>query len=72
MERVEPILDHKKALTILLDILVDPEFGVISSMDEIDAVGHRVVHGAEKFADCIDYTGCYGCIGRMCQDCTAS
>lgn len=53
LERVEPILDHKKALTILLDILVDPEFGVISSMDEIDAVGHRVVHGAEKFADSV-------------------
>lgn len=53
LERVEPILDHKQALKILLDILVDAEFGVISSMDEIDAVGHRVVHGAEKFADSV-------------------
>ena len=53
LERVEPILDHKQALKILLDILVDAEFGVISSMDEIDAVGHRVAHGAEKFADSV-------------------
>lgn len=53
LERVEPILNHKQALKILLDILVDAEFGVISSMDEIDAVGHRVVHGAEKFADSV-------------------
>ena len=53
LERVEPILNHKEALRILLDILVDPEFGVIKSMDEIDAVGHRVVHGGEKFADSV-------------------
>ena len=53
LERVEPILNHKEALRILLDILVDPEFGVIESMDEIDAVGHRVVHGGEKFADSV-------------------
>ena len=53
LERVEPILDHKQALKILLDILIDAEFGVISSMDEIDAVGHRVVQGAEKFADSV-------------------
>ena len=38
---------------ILLDILVDAEYGVIKSMDEIDAVGHRVVHGGEKFADSV-------------------
>ena len=53
LERIEPVADHKVALQVLLDILVDPEHGVISSMDEIDAVGHRVVHGAEKFADSV-------------------
>ena len=37
----------------MLDILVDAEFGVISSMDEIDAVGHRVVHGGERFTDSV-------------------
>lgn len=44
------IEDHSKAVKMLLDILTDKEYGVISSMDEIDAVGHRVVHGGEKFA----------------------
>lgn len=53
VERVESILNHKEALTILLNILVDDQYGVIKSMDEIDAVGHRVVHGAEKFADSV-------------------
>ena len=53
LERIEPVADHKVALQVLLDILVDPEHGVIGSMDEIDAVGHRVVHGAEKFADSV-------------------
>lgn len=52
-EKVEPIHDHKEALKILLDILIDKEYGVISSMEEIDAVGHRVVHGGEKFADSV-------------------
>jgi len=53
LERVAPVLNHKEALKILLDILVDAEYGVIKSMEEIDAVGHRVVHGAEKFADSV-------------------
>lgn len=49
LEKVQPILNHGVALQILLDILVDDEYGVIDSMDEIDAVGHRVVNGAEVF-----------------------
>lgn len=43
-------VDHKGAVKAVLDILTDPELGCISSYDEIDAVGHRVVHGAEKFS----------------------
>ncbi len=42
--------DHKLAIQAVLQALVAPEHPVISSMDEIDAVGHRVVHGGEKFA----------------------
>ena len=53
LERVESVADHKVALKMLLDILTDPEFGVLESMDQIDAVGHRVVHGAEKFSDSV-------------------
>lgn len=57
LERVIPVGDHGVALQILLDILVDQEHGVLESMDQIDAVGHRVVHGAEKFADSVLITG---------------
>ena len=41
---------HAEAIQAVLDALTSPEHGVIKSMDEIDAVGHRVVHGGEKFA----------------------
>lgn len=44
------LVDHKGAVKAVLDILTDPEFGCIKSYSEIDAVGHRVVHGAEKFS----------------------
>ena len=42
--------DHAAALKIVLDTLVDGEHGVIGSVKEIDAVGHRVLHGGEKFS----------------------
>ncbi|MBR5390068.1 MAG: acetate kinase [Clostridia bacterium] len=41
---------HNEAIKTVLDALVDPKNGVIGSMKEIDAVGHRVVHGGERFA----------------------
>lgn len=41
---------HEDAMRILLTILQDKEHGVISSLDEISAVGHRVVHGGERFS----------------------
>nr|WP_326127080.1 acetate kinase [uncultured Oscillibacter sp.] len=41
---------HSEAIQAVLDALVDGKNGVIGSMKEIDAVGHRVVHGGEKFA----------------------
>ena len=41
---------HAEAIKTVLNTLIDPENGVIASMSEIDAVGHRVVHGGEKFA----------------------
>jgi acetate kinase len=45
--------DHKAALKLIMDILVDKEYGVISDMSEISAVGHRVVHGGEKFSGAV-------------------
>lgn len=41
--------NHKVALHAAIDTLLDPEYGVIKSLSEINAVGHRVVHGGEKF-----------------------
>ncbi|MDE6381679.1 MAG: acetate kinase, partial [Muribaculaceae bacterium] len=41
--------DHKEAIRQVFKVLTDPEKGVIGSLDEIDAVGHRVVHGMEYF-----------------------
>jgi acetate kinase len=41
--------DHKTALQLIVNTLTDPKMGVIKSLSEISAVGHRVVHGGEKF-----------------------
>lgn len=46
----QPMKDHKDAIKLVLDALLDKENGVIGSMDEISAVGHRVVHGGEKYS----------------------
>ncbi|NSW84028.1 MAG: acetate kinase [Syntrophothermus sp.] len=42
--------DHTEGMKLVLEVLVHPEYGVIKNMDEIGAVGHRVVHGGEAFA----------------------
>ena len=49
-EIVKDIANHKEALRMVMDLLDDKEIGVISSMNDIEAVGHRVVHGGENFA----------------------
>ncbi|MDP0488954.1 MAG: acetate kinase [Fusobacterium sp. JB021] len=41
---------HKEALTLVINTLTDKEIGVIASVEEVDAIGHRVVHGGEEFA----------------------
>jgi acetate kinase len=48
--RESDIVDHTEAIRIVLDLLTGPETGVLKSLDEISAVGHRVVHGGEKNA----------------------
>ncbi len=45
------IPDHSTGIKLVVDTLLDDKFGVLNSMDEITAVGHRVVHGGEKFAN---------------------
>jgi acetate kinase len=47
------IPDHVDGIKKVLAALVDPNYGVIKSMDEIDAVGHRVVHGGEVFSESV-------------------
>lgn len=44
---------HKQAIQMVLDALMNEKTGVIKSLDEVDAVGHRVVHGGEKFASSV-------------------
>ena len=48
--------NHTQAVQYVIEKLTDKEVGVISSLDEIDAVGHRVVHGGEKFASSVVIT----------------
>lgn len=49
----KPMKDHEEALKLILEVLLDPEIGVIKDLSEISAVGHRVVHGAERFASSV-------------------
>ena len=44
-----PIPDHTVGMQLVMDALLDKEHGVLNSLDEIDAVGHRIVHGGESF-----------------------
>ena len=48
-----PMADHTDAVRYVIDKLTDANVGVIKSLDEIDAVGHRIVHGGEKFASSV-------------------
>ena len=50
---VEPILEHTAAIKAVLDALTNAEHGVIEDVKEIDAVGHRVVHGGELFTESV-------------------
>ena len=48
-----PMKDHKEAIAQVIDAIQNEEYGVVKSMDEIGAVGHRVVHAGEKFASSV-------------------
>ena len=50
------ILDHQSGIEYLLGLLVNPEYGSLKSLNEIDAVGHRVVHAGEKFGGSVKIT----------------
>ncbi|MGN0402672.1 MAG: acetate kinase [Acetatifactor sp.] len=50
---VTPMPDHTEAIRLVLEALTNPVTGVVKTLDEIGAVGHRVVHGGEKFAQSV-------------------
>ena len=50
VEKDIDIANHKQGIEHVIEMLLDPEVGVLEDIDEINAVGHRVVHGGEKFA----------------------
>ncbi|MCR4605005.1 MAG: acetate kinase [Eubacterium sp.] len=45
--------DHKVAIGMVVEALTNPEYGVIKDLKEIDAIGHRLVHGGEKFTESV-------------------
>ena len=47
------ISEHTAGVQFVFDVLVSPEYGAIKSLDEIDAVGHRMVHGGERFSESV-------------------
>ena len=65
-EREIAMPTHSEAIASVMEILVDPTYGVIASTDEIDAVGHRVLHGGMEFVkSCIIDEACKAAI-RKC------
>ena len=56
---------HSEAIKSVLDIMVDPVHGVVASVDEIDAVGHRVLHGGMAFTEsCVIDDACIAAIEK--------
>ncbi len=53
IKKESPMKDHAEAMKLVVEHLTDPEVGCISSMDEIQAIGHRVVHGGAYFSESI-------------------
>ena len=49
----KPALNHVEGIKVIFSELLNEEYGKLSSLDELDAVGHRVVHGGEKFAESV-------------------
>ena len=56
IEREVDLPNHEVAIKTVLDILLDEKIGVLKSLEEINAVGHRLVHGGEKFSSCVVIT----------------
>lgn len=68
VEKKVDMPDHKAAVSYVLDALTDSVCGVISDLTQIDAVGHRIVHGGEKFASSVIITDAVLEAIRECND----
>ena len=64
----EDMPTHQKAIELVLKALVDPEYGVVASVDEIDAVGHRVLHGGSVYTESIKINDDVKKVIRECFD----
>lgn len=53
LEEDVAVADHENALRLICEKLVDADKGVLDSLEDVEAIGHRVVHGAEKFTDSV-------------------
>ncbi len=62
------LIDHQQAVKAILNLLTDAKEGCIKSFDEIDAVGHRVVHGGEKFSKSVLINDDVKAMIRECYD----
>ena len=49
----QKIPNHEEGIKLVIEQLLNPEYGVIKSLDEIDAIGHRIVHGGEKITSSV-------------------
>ena len=63
-----PMKNHAEAMSLVVEKLLDKEYGCISSMDEIEAVGHRVVHGGAYFSESVLLTDDVLGKLRLCHD----
>ena len=68
VEIAQSIPDHNKAVEIVLSMLVDKEYGVISDVSEISAVGHRVLHAGQKYTSSVVVTEDVKNVVRECFD----
>src|SRR5512135_3022229 len=53
IREIREVLNHSVAIQLVLNLLLSPQHGVIRDKSEIDAIGHRVVHGGEEFAESV-------------------
>ncbi len=67
-EQIVPVANHQDALKTICAKLVDPQVGVLESLRDIEAIGHRVVHGGEKFSEPVSITDEVKSVIKLCAN----